>query len=82
MTTQHPRVLVLEEFLELRKPLRERPEPLVYFTDEQFTRLVEGAVELDRLPRFTTPLATFVPSPGGGMVPSRCERPPQRTAPV
>jgi hypothetical protein len=76
MASKRPRVLGLEELLDLRKPLRERPAPLVYFSDAEFSRLVEGAVELKRMPRAAMPLARFEPWPGGGIVQQRCESPP------
>ncbi len=75
MADKRPRVIGLKELLSLRKPLRERPAPLVYFSDKEFARLIKGAVEAKRRPR-GAPLATFEPWPAGGMVQSRCESPP------
>jgi len=76
MVATLPRVLGLEDLLVLEKPVRERPGPLVYFSDAEFTRLTKGAVVLKRAPKLTTPLAAFDLWPGGGMVQSRCESPP------
>ena len=70
-----PGVVGLKELLALKKPLRERPAPLVYFTDAEFKRLIKGAVELKRRPA-NPPLAAFDPWSGGGVVQSRCESPP------
>jgi hypothetical protein len=70
-----PRVIGLVELLKLREPLREKPAPLVYFTDKEFARLIKGATALKRRPR-GAPLATFEPWPAGGMVQSKCESPP------
>jgi len=74
MATKLPRVIGLEQLLNIRKPLRERPAPLVYFSDREFARLLEGATELKRRPG-GRPLAAFEPWSGGGMVQSRCESP-------
>jgi hypothetical protein len=74
MASTLPRVIGLEQLLKLRKPLRERPAPLVYFTDREFSRLLDGATELTRRPG-KPPLAAFEPWSGGGMVQSRCESP-------
>jgi hypothetical protein len=75
MPTKLPRVIGLDELLGLRKSLRERPAPLVYFSDREFARLVEGATELKRRPSREVPLAAFEPWPGGGMVQDKCESP-------
>jgi hypothetical protein len=75
MATKLPRVIGLEELLRLRKPLSERPAPLVYFSDSEFARLTKGATELKRAPSRGAPLAAFEPWAGGGMVQSRCESP-------
>lgn len=74
--TKLPRVIGLEELLGLRRSLREKPAPLVYFSDREFARLTSDAVEVKRRPSRATPLAAFDPWPGGGMVQSRCESPP------
>src|SRR5688500_9109891 len=78
MIRKRPRVIGLEELLALRKPLRETPAPLVYFSDRAFARLTQAAVGLDRRPR-NAHLVAFVPWPGGGMVQSQCDRPPAQT---
>lgn len=75
MSSKRPRVIGLEELLALRKPLRETPAPLVYFSDREFARLTKAAVELDRRPR-NAPLVAFERWPGGGMVQSQCDSPP------
>lgn len=75
MASKRPRVIGLEELLKLRRPLREKPAPLVYFSDKEFARLIKGAVELERRPR-RRPLATFESWPAGGVVQSTCESPP------
>jgi hypothetical protein len=75
MASKRPRVIGLEELLRLRKPLREKPAPLVYFSAREFARLIKSAVELEDRPR-GTPLASFEPWPSGGVVQSRCESPP------
>lgn len=74
MADTRPRVVGLRELLRLRKPLRERPAPLVYFSAKEFARLIKGAVELERRPR-GVPLAAFDFWPGGGAVLSRCASP-------
>lgn len=76
MAGKLPRVLGLADLLRLERPLREKPEPFVYFTDREFSRLLKGADELPRRPRGSASLATFLPWPGGGMVQERCESPP------
>jgi hypothetical protein len=77
MAEKLPRVIGLEELLDLRKPLRERPAPLVYFSEKEFAGLIEGALQLKRRPPSTArPLAMFDLWPGGGVVQSRCESPP------
>jgi hypothetical protein len=76
MPSKLPRVLGLDDLLRLRKPLRERPAALVYFTDKEFSRLLGDAVELKWMPRVVAPLARFEPWPDGGMVPERCASPP------
>jgi hypothetical protein len=77
MADKLPRVIGLDELLKLEKPLRERPTPLVYFSDKEFARLIKGALELKRRPAVGGgPFATFDPWPGGGVVQSRCESPP------
>lgn len=76
MPTKLPRVLGLEQLLRLRKTPSERPEPLVYFSDQEFKRLLKSALELDRKPRGPGPRPTFEPWPSGGMVPGKCESPP------
>jgi hypothetical protein len=48
---RRPRVVGLAELLRPRKPLREKPAPLVYFSDKEFARLIKGAAELKRRPR-------------------------------
>jgi len=75
MATKRPRVLGPNDLLELRRPLREKPAPLIYFTDREFARLIKGAVELSRRPRGPSVL-TFEPWPSGGMVQGECESPP------
>ena len=75
MAEKRPRVIGLRELLKLRKPLRESPAPLVYFSGREFARLIRSAVELPRRPG-GRPLAAFDPWPGGGIVQSRCESPP------
>ena len=75
MAERLPRVIGLAELLQLRQPLRERPAPLVYFSDKEFARLIKGATVLKRRPR-GVPLAAFDPWPTGGMVQSECESPP------
>jgi len=40
--TKRPRVIGLEDLLTLDKPLRERPAPLVYLTDAEFSRLTKA----------------------------------------
>ena len=79
MATTLPRVIGLEDLLALRKPLREKPAPLVYFSDEEFEGLLRDATELTRRPPKALPLAGFDPWPGGGVVQSRCESPPGQT---
>ena len=74
MASKRPRVIGLDELLQLRKPLRETPAPLVYFSDKEFARLIKDAVELERRPR-GTPLVAFESWPSGGMVQSKCESP-------
>jgi len=74
MASKRPRVIGLDELLNLRKPLREKPAPLVYFSDKEFARLIRGAVELPRRPP-GAPLASFEPWPSGGVVQSKCESP-------
>ena len=76
MATKLPRVIGLEELLSLAKPLKERPAPLVYFSDSEFKRLTEGATELKKRPAREVLLPAFDPWSGGGMVQSRCESPP------
>jgi hypothetical protein len=76
MAVKLPRVLGLADLLRLQKPLREKPEPLVYLTDREFGRLLKGADELPLRPRGNASLATFLPWPGGGMVQQSCESPP------
>jgi hypothetical protein len=77
MAEKRPRVIGLEELLNLQEPLRERPAPLVYFSDKEFTRLIKGAEKLKRRPPGDArPLATFDLWPGGGVVQNRCESPP------
>ena len=78
MAIERPRVIGLRELLALRKPLREVPAPLVFFTKKEFTRLIAGAVKLPRRPR-GAPLAAFDPWPTGGMVQGKCESPPGQT---
>ena len=78
MARERPRVIGLDELLKLRKPLPEKPAPLVYLTDKEFARLTKGAVELPRRPR-GAPLAAFEPWPTGGMVQSKCESLPGQT---
>lgn len=75
MAERMPRVLGLADLLRLERPLREKPEPLVYFSDPEFARLLKGVDELPRPPRGTAALATFLPWPGGGMVQQGCESP-------
>ena len=75
MAEKLPRVLGLAELLALKEPLREKPAPLIYFTDREFQRLLKGAEELTRLPRGTFGRPTFVPT-GGGVVQSSCSSPP------
>src|SRR5262245_15319259 len=74
MSDQLPRVLGLKELLALKKPVRERPAPLLYFTDAEFKRSLKGALELKRRPA-NPPLVSFDPWNGGGVVQSRCESP-------
>jgi hypothetical protein len=74
-TERRPRVIGPDDLLALRGPLRERPAPLVYFSDREFARLIKGAVELPRRPRGPS-LLVFEPWPSGGMVQSQCESPP------
>lgn len=76
MADKLPRVIGLADLLRLEKPLREKPEPLVYFSDREFTQLLKRVVELPRRPRGDASLATFMPWPGGGFVQQRCENPP------
>jgi hypothetical protein len=77
MAEKLPRVIGLEELLKIRKPLRERPAPLIYFSDKEFTRLIAGALQLKRRPPSAAlPLAMFDLWPGGGVVQSGCESPP------
>jgi hypothetical protein len=75
MSDRFPRVIGLDELLALEKPLRERPSPLIYFSDRQFARLLTGAIELKRAPRSATGLSKFDGWPGGGMVQSECTNP-------
>ena len=44
MAIERPRVIGLRELLALRKPLREVPAPLVFFTKKEFTRLIAGGM--------------------------------------
>src|SRR5262245_29840540 len=74
MADRMPRVVGLKELLALEKPLRESPAPIIYFTEREFKRLIKGAEELERRPR-GSPLVTFDPWPGGGVVQGRCESP-------
>lgn len=74
MATERPRVIGLPQILALKKPLRERPAPLVYFSNKEWARLIKGAAKLPRRPR-GRPLAAFEPWPTGGMVQSKCESP-------
>jgi hypothetical protein len=77
MADRFPRVIGLKELLSLRKPLRERPAPLVYFSDKEFAGLIKGADQLKRRPPSgARPLASFDDWPGGGVVQSQCESPP------
>ena len=76
MAENRPRVMGLAELLALKKPLREKPSPLVYFTDREFKRMIKGVVELERAPRGLTAMPTFLPWPGGGVVASSCTSPP------
>jgi hypothetical protein len=76
MASKRPRVLGLEDLLALQKPLKERPSPLVYFSDKEFDGLLEGAVRLKRAPRGGRSFPTFEPWLDGGMVQSKCESPP------
>lgn len=76
MPTKMPRVIGLDDLLALEKPLRERPAPLVYFSDAEFKRLTREATELKRRPSPGVSLPTFEPWPDGGMVPTRCDSPP------
>jgi hypothetical protein len=78
METKRPRVIGPDDLLELRRPLREKPAPLVYFSDREFTRLIKGAVELPRRPRGPSVLI-FDSWPCGGMVQGDCESPPGQT---
>jgi hypothetical protein len=71
-----PRVIGLEELLALKKPLRERPAPMVYFSDDEFTGLLAGGERLEARPRARRPLATFLPWSGGGVVQASCTSPP------
>jgi hypothetical protein len=71
MPTRLPRVLGLDDLLRLRKPLSEKPIPLVYFSDREFARLVKNAVRFPRRPR-GLPLIAFEPWPQGGMVQGDC----------
>ena len=75
MSDGRPRVVGLKELLALNKPLRERPSPLVHFTDAEFKRSIKGAVQLERRPT-NPPLAAFDPWSGGGFVQSGCQSPP------
>jgi hypothetical protein len=75
MPTKLPRVIGLADLLGLEKPLRERPAPVVYFSDAEFKRLTKGAAELKRRPSPGVSLPAFDPWPGGGMVQSRCDSP-------
>jgi hypothetical protein len=75
MSDRLPRVLGLKELLALKKQLRERPAPLVYFTDAEFKRSIKGAIQLKRRP-INPPLAAFDPWSGGGFVQSSCQSPP------
>lgn len=70
-----PRVLGLNDLLDINEPLLERPAPLIYFTDAQFKRALKDAVHLDRRPA-NPPLAAFDPWGGGGVVQSGCQSPP------
>jgi hypothetical protein len=38
MASKRPRVIGLDELLNLRAPLREKPAPLVYLSDKEFAR--------------------------------------------
>src|SRR5215471_17498730 len=78
METKRPRVLGPDDLLKLRRPLREKPAPLVYFSDREFARLIRGAVKLPRRPRGPFAL-TFDPWPSGGMVQGACESPTGQT---
>jgi hypothetical protein len=75
MAERLPRVLGLAELLALKEPLREKPAPLIYFTDREFARLLKGVEELERAPRVTFGRPTFVPT-GSGVVQSSCSSPP------
>jgi len=73
MADNAPRVLGLKQLLGLKKPLRERPAPLVFFTDAEFKRAIRGAIELKRRPA-ERPLVAFTPWEGG-LVQDKCESP-------
>lgn len=46
MADKLPRILGLEDLLRLERPIREKREPLVYFSDREFTRLLKGVETL------------------------------------
>jgi hypothetical protein len=71
-----PRVIGLAELLGLSKSIREKPAPLVYFTDREFRLMIKGVVELNRAPRGLVDMPTFLPWPGGGVVAASCSSPP------
>ena len=74
MADQRPRVIGLQDLLRLRKRLPEKPAPLVFFTDQEFARLIKGAVELPRRPR-GAPLAAFEPLVDRGHGPGQVREP-------
>jgi hypothetical protein len=76
MADMLPRVVGLAELLRLEKPLREKPAPVVYFTDREFARLLKGVVELKRVPPGAIGMPAFLPWPGGGVVQQSCTSPP------
>lgn len=75
MADKLPRVIGLDELLSLTKPLRERPAPLIYFTEREFKRMLKGVIALDRPTRGADGVAKFLPWPGGGLVPASCSSP-------